>query len=144
VANEHPRGSARARIPVGEHVKTKLLDLIAKLAPSALPLIRHVLRAEIRAALAEIIQSSTAPPAQPEPWLTILEAAKFAHVHPCTIREWIKDGSLKASRVGRVYRIRREDLDGRIGKVATNMATPAAERFAEDYLAKQRAKIVRR
>lgn len=44
--------------------------------------------------------------------LTVKEAAAFAHVHPETIRRWIRSGVLKASRPGgRVLLIARAELD---------------------------------
>ena len=46
----------------------------------------------------------------PEPWLTVAEAAAHAQVQEATIRQWIASG-LRAGRVGRVLRLRREDID---------------------------------
>ena len=42
--------------------------------------------------------------------LTTKQAAKELNVHPETIRRMIKRGDLRAIRIGRVYRIRLEDL----------------------------------
>ena len=42
---------------------------------------------------------------------SIDEAAKALRVHPDTIRRMIKAGSLRYSRVGRVYRIPQSEID---------------------------------
>lgn len=42
--------------------------------------------------------------------LTVKEVASFLRVHPNTVYALIEDGSLKALRVGRQYRIKKEDL----------------------------------
>lgn len=44
-------------------------------------------------------------------YLSIAEAAELLGVHPNTIRNHIKDGSLKAGRAGQQWRIRREALE---------------------------------
>jgi excisionase family DNA binding protein len=62
------------------------------------------------------------------PYLSIDEAAKIARLHHTTLRDWIKDGSLKAFRAGRVYRIRRSDLDERLTAKA---ADPIAIRIED-------------
>lgn len=44
--------------------------------------------------------------------LSIIQAADKAHVHPMTIRRWIAEGRLKATRVGpRLIRISSDDLE---------------------------------
>jgi excisionase family DNA binding protein len=44
--------------------------------------------------------------------LTLAEAARFLHVHPITLYRMVKIGSLPgAFRIGRVWRINREDLE---------------------------------
>lgn len=45
-----------------------------------------------------------------EETLTIKEVASFLRVHQNTVYALIEDGSLKASRVRRQYRIKKEDL----------------------------------
>jgi excisionase family DNA binding protein len=45
-------------------------------------------------------------------YLSIAESAEYLGVHPNTIRNWIKLGTLKAGRVGlRTIRIQKSDLD---------------------------------
>ena len=44
-------------------------------------------------------------------WMSVQTAAKELEVTTRTIYRFINDGKLAAYRIGRVYRIRREDLD---------------------------------
>jgi excisionase family DNA binding protein len=45
-------------------------------------------------------------------YLSISESAEYLGVHPNTIRNWIRFGTLKAGRVGlRTIRIQKSDLD---------------------------------
>ena len=44
-------------------------------------------------------------------WLTVEEIAQELKMHVDTVRGWIRDGKLKATRFGRDYRIRREDYE---------------------------------
>ncbi len=76
--------------------------------------IRRVVREEVRAALHD-----HGPPSEPivlaeTEYLSVAEAADLARLHHSTIRQWIKEGSLKAYRAGRVYRIRRDDLQAKL------------------------------
>lgn len=43
--------------------------------------------------------------------LTAEQVAHILQVHPFTVLKFIKKGKLKASKLGRVYRIRRSDVD---------------------------------
>lgn len=45
-------------------------------------------------------------------WLTVQQVAERLQVHPETVREWLRDGRLKGSRISRRagWRIRPEDL----------------------------------
>jgi excisionase family DNA binding protein len=43
--------------------------------------------------------------------LTAEQVAKILQVHPFTVLKFIKKGKLKAAKLGRVYRIRKKDLD---------------------------------
>lgn len=47
--------------------------------------------------------------------LTIEQAAEMLRVHPDTIRRMITQGKLKASKVGRVYRIRKSEIERILG-----------------------------
>lgn len=42
---------------------------------------------------------------------TVEEGAAYWRVHPQTIRNWIRNGTLPAVRIGGVLRIRRSDLE---------------------------------
>ena len=44
-------------------------------------------------------------------FLTAEQVAKILQVHPFTVLKFIKKGKLKAAKLGRVYRIRRKDVD---------------------------------
>jgi excisionase family DNA binding protein len=43
--------------------------------------------------------------------LTSEQVAKLLQVHPFTVLKFIKNGKLKASKIGRVYRIRRSEVE---------------------------------
>ncbi len=44
--------------------------------------------------------NSKSPDAAPEPYLSVLQAARHLSVHPSTIRRWIDQGRLPAYRIG--------------------------------------------
>ena len=44
-------------------------------------------------------------------WLSVEDIAKELGVHPDTVRSWIRERKLQATKLGRDYRIRRVDLD---------------------------------
>ena len=44
-------------------------------------------------------------------WLTVEEIAQELKMHVDTVRGWIRDRKLKATRFGRDYRIKRKDFD---------------------------------
>ena len=44
-------------------------------------------------------------------WLSVDDIAKELNIHPDTVRGWIRDRKLKATKLGRDYRIRRIDLN---------------------------------
>jgi len=44
-------------------------------------------------------------------YCTIKEVAEIVGVHPNTVRNWIDNGDLKAYKLGKVVRIRKEDLE---------------------------------
>jgi excisionase family DNA binding protein len=102
--------------------------------------LRRIVREEVRAALTEAASRNGAQQCAPSPadYLSIAEAAEIARLHHGTIREWIKGGSLKAYRAGRVYRIRREDLDARLTANRAEKSTAAkVEERVEAILAKR-------
>lgn len=51
--------------------------------------------------------------------LTPDQVAQILQVHPFTVLKFIKQGRLKASKLGRVYRIRESDLEGFLNQTAS-------------------------
>jgi len=54
-----------------------------------------------------------------DPILTVEQAAKVLHLHPLTVLKLIKAKKLKASKIGRVYRIRESAIDTFLDSHAT-------------------------
>ncbi|MCT2023187.1 helix-turn-helix domain-containing protein [Corynebacterium sanguinis] len=50
-------------------------------------------------------------------WLTLKEAAVYTGYSVKTLRRRIQDGTLKASRTGRDYRVKTDDLDAMFQEV---------------------------
>jgi len=69
-------------------------------------LLQTAVREGVRAALAEARTTRD----EEEGYLAIQRAAKFADVHPDTIRVWIKAGRLRGYHAGRELRVLRSDL----------------------------------
>lgn len=57
--------------------------------------------------------------------LTVDAAAKMLHLHPKTVLRFIRDGRLKASKVGKQYRILRSDLRALVGAAEKTRAAAA-------------------
>lgn len=56
------------------------------------------------------------------PYLTVDEAAAILRCHPVTLRQLIRDGKVKATKLGRVYRIHRDTIlpsDGQMSESDT-------------------------
>jgi excisionase family DNA binding protein len=66
------------------------------------------LRALVRAEATAVLKAG-AEPLRPQ-WVDVAAAAKHAGAHPKTIKRWIAAG-LPATRLGRDYRLRIDDLD---------------------------------
>lgn len=47
---------------------------------------------------------------QDSPYLTVDEAAEILRCHPVTLRALIRDNKIKATKLGRVYRIHRDEI----------------------------------
>lgn len=60
------------------------------------------------------------------PFVTVDAAAELLQLHPKTVLRFIRDGRLRATRVGRQYRILRTDLDAFAGAGATAPITRTA------------------
>ena len=103
---------------------------------------RRILREELQVLLATRPRDDTTLPPALADYLSVAQAAEIARLHHGTLREWIKDGTLKAYRAGRVYRILRADLDARLtAKAAEPTSADVAERVAS-ILAKRRLRAV--
>lgn len=97
--------------------------------------VRVAVREEVRTAMREAL-------AQVKPageFLSIIEAAKLACVHPETVRQWVRDGLVPRHRAGREYRIRRDELEAYLSRTDTAPADDP-EAAAAAILAKTRAK----
>jgi excisionase family DNA binding protein len=74
--------------------------------------IRHrllALRAELDEVLAEL-DAPAPPPAPVSIWMTVPQFAAARHLHPDTVRRYIRDG-MPAMRAGKGWRIRVEAAD---------------------------------
>ena len=69
---------------------------------------------------------SNTPRAGEDPWLTVPQVSAELKIHPATVRIWIKDGRLRAVRVGREWRVRRSEVD----RALMLQASPA---YAEEH-----------
>lgn len=54
-------------------------------------------------------------------WLTVEDISNELSVHPDTVRGWIRDRKLRATKLGREYRIKREDLSKFIEERTTDV-----------------------
>ncbi len=78
--------------------------------------------------------------------LTAEQVAQILQVHQFTVLKFIKQGKLKASKLGRVYRIRRQDvnqfLDDQLENRPTkkNVIKEATEEFEESIPEKKKSK----
>lgn len=68
------------------------------------------LRVLVRAVVREELAKGGSRIDHEDSFLTVRDCSALARVQPRTIREWIKEGRLPASRVGRQLRVRRSDL----------------------------------
>lgn len=65
------------------------------------------------------------PPAE-DPWLTLTEIATELRVNPSTVRSWVSQGRLSASRAGRrKWLVRRSELERMLGSERTAEPQPA-------------------
>lgn len=54
-----------------------------------------------------------------DPVITVEQAAKMLHLHPFTVLKLIKARKLKATRIGRVYRIRESAIERFLDEYST-------------------------
>lgn len=59
--------------------------------------------------------------------LTPEQVAQILQVHPFTVLKFIKQGKLKASKLGRVYRIRESDLEGFLDQTSSRESKSSEE-----------------
>lgn len=62
---------------------------------------------------------------------TVTEAAKLAHCHPETLREYIRAGKLTAAKVGRAYCIRQTKLDEFLEQLENDVVQTSLEHESE-------------
>jgi excisionase family DNA binding protein len=64
--------------------------------------------------------------------LTVSEVAAELHVTTQTIRNWIDAGVLPATRIGRGYRLRRDDVDALLDRASADSGSLATRRDVWD------------
>lgn len=57
-------------------------------------------------------------------FMTVREVAELTQVGEATVRQWIKDGTLRAIDVGREWRVIPRDLEAFLDRHATRADTP--------------------
>ncbi|MGI8802935.1 MAG: helix-turn-helix domain-containing protein [Solirubrobacteraceae bacterium] len=62
------------------------------------------------------------------PLLTVPQVAGEFQVTPQTIRNWIDHGTLPAVRVGRAFRVRRQDVDALLERASADSSSLATRR----------------
>jgi|WetSurMetagenome_2_1015567.scaffolds.fasta_scaffold304587_2 excisionase family DNA binding protein len=60
--------------------------------------------------------------------LTVEQVAQILQVHPFTVLKFIKQGKLKAAKLGRVYRIRRTEVDRFLDAQMGGESTPRPQK----------------
>jgi excisionase family DNA binding protein len=63
-----------------------------------------------------------------QPLLTVTEVAEEFQVTTQTIRNWIDGGALPAAKIGRAFRVRREDVDELLARARADSASLAMRR----------------
>jgi excisionase family DNA binding protein len=63
-----------------------------------------------------------------QPLLTVTEVADEFQVTTQTIRNWIDGGALPAAKIGRAFRVRREDVDELLARARADSASLATRR----------------
>jgi excisionase family DNA binding protein len=77
--------------------------------------------------------SPTDPSSEADPWLTVAEFAAALHVRPVTVRSWITNGDLKATRAGkRKWLLRQSQLGQMGGDKRPDPASPPPRRRSTD------------
>ncbi|MFJ9027115.1 helix-turn-helix domain-containing protein [Streptomyces sp. NPDC102274] len=67
----------------------------------------------------------------PQQYYSVDQVAELLDLHVRTVRGYVRDGRLKATRIGKQYRIAREDLEAFTGRPAPSPSLSAGRRHAE-------------
>lgn len=70
--------------------------------------------------------------------MTPEQVSQILQIHPFTVLKFIKQGKLKASKLGRVYRIRKSDVDKFLDEQAERASQKASATRPEGNLRKER------
>lgn len=73
-------------------------------------IVRDVVREEIHKALATTVTRNGRADADGDGFMSIAKAAAFADIAPGTLRRWIREGRVTATRAGRDLRVTRAEL----------------------------------
>jgi len=65
----------------------------------------------------------------PQELYSVYQVADLLGLHVKTVRAYVRDGRLKATRIGKQYRIAREDLEALTGKSAAALEGPPVRRY---------------
>lgn len=95
--------------------------------------LRRIIKEEVAIALRDM------KPANDE-YLTTVEAAKLARVTTKTIRAWIAANLLAAEHAGRVWRVRRDQLEALMTTPKRKRKAPAKPMTIRDHLAARHAR----
>ena len=98
---------------------------------AAIEYLREVVREAAREGALDVLNRHGPQPANDNEHVSLAEAARIWDVSYETVRAWVKSGRLKATRVGRVYRVSREDLE-KVGAPA-----PVADVLDFDVMARR-------
>jgi len=77
-------------------------------------------------------ESNGSPLDASEPFLTVPQVAASLQVTSQTIRNWIDQGTLPAHRVGRAFRVRREDVDELLARTQATIGVRTTRRGVWD------------
>ncbi|MFE2497449.1 helix-turn-helix domain-containing protein [Streptomyces scopuliridis] len=67
----------------------------------------------------------------PQQYYSVDQVAELLDLHVRTVRGYVRDGRLKATRIGKQYRIAREDLEAFTGRPAPSSSAGPGRRHAE-------------
>ncbi len=58
------------------------------------------------------------------PYLTVEQAGEYLHLHPCTVRELVRDGEIRGSKPANRWLFTRGDLDAFVNASANRKRAP--------------------